>query len=177
MLLDSFKKEIEVAHSVQDLRALQAKYIGKKGLVKQEMKKLAKLPREEKKDFAQQINAIRKEIEQVLYGAIQKAEQRQIEEKLQSEWQDLSLDGLGIQRGSRHPLTKIERKCMDVLRQLGFNLVDGRLTSQTTLPHVHPTAGWTAHTHSAFHFLAPRARCGPMVACGSMSVLHAKHRG
>ena len=58
-------------------------------------------------------------------AAIQKAEQRQIEEKLQSEWQDLSLDGIGIQRGSRHPLTKIERKCMAVLRQLGFELVDG----------------------------------------------------
>ena len=125
MLMDLFTKDMEEAKTLRELKDLQVKYTGKKGLIKQEMKKLAKLPVEEKKNFALQINTVRKQIEHLLYEAIQKAEQKQIEEKLQSEWQDLSLDGIGIQRGSRHPLTKIERKCMAVLRQLGFELVDG----------------------------------------------------
>ena len=125
MLLDLFKQDIESAQSLEDLKNLQIKYTGKKGLIKEEMQKLAKLPVEEKKEFALQINTIRKEIESLLYEAIHNAEQRQIEAKLQLEWQDISLDGLTTQRGSRHPLTKIERKCMAVLRQLGFDLVDG----------------------------------------------------
>ena len=77
MLLDLFTKDMEEAKTLQELKDLQVKYTGKKGLIKQEMKKLAKLPVEEKKDFALQINTVRKEIEHLLYEAIQKAEQRQ----------------------------------------------------------------------------------------------------
>ena len=66
MLLDLFKQDLEQAQNVEDLKKLQVKYTGKKGLIKQEMKKLAKLPVEEKKSFALQINSIRKEIEHLL---------------------------------------------------------------------------------------------------------------
>ena len=49
MLLDLFTKDMEEAKTLQELKDLQVKYTGKKGLIKQEMKKLAKLPVEEKK--------------------------------------------------------------------------------------------------------------------------------
>ena len=45
--------------------------------------------------------------------------------QLDAEWQDLSMPGLAVPRGKRHPLTEVENRCMDVMRLLGFELVDG----------------------------------------------------
>ena len=49
MLLDLFTKDMEEAKTLQELKDLQVKYTGKKGLIKQEMKKLANYPSKKKK--------------------------------------------------------------------------------------------------------------------------------
>lgn len=45
--------------------------------------------------------------------------------RLDAEWLDLSMPGTAPLRGARHPLTVVEARCLAVLRQLGFTVVDG----------------------------------------------------
>ncbi|MEL6343905.1 MAG: phenylalanine--tRNA ligase subunit alpha, partial [Myxococcota bacterium] len=50
---------------------------------------------------------------------------RAMQGRLEAERMDLTMPGIAPRRGSRHPLTAVERRCMAVMRQLGFRRVDG----------------------------------------------------
>ena len=50
---------------------------------------------------------------------------KELEEKLAAEWMDMSMPGVFPEQGGRHPVTDVERRCLEVLRQLGFEWVDG----------------------------------------------------
>ena len=86
---------------------------------------LRNAPPDQRKDLASSLNATQDIITKEFSAAMEKAQKRAIEQKLESEWLDLSMPGISPKRGRRHPLTDVERQCMNVLRQLGFELVDG----------------------------------------------------
>ena len=123
-LIEQFNQEMKEATLVE-LRELHKKYLGKKGIVRQKLAGLSKVDPGERKAVAQHLNAVRTHIERALGEAIENAERLELEAKLQSEWLDLSLPGLVNKRGLRHPLSEVEDRCLTVLRQLGFSLVDG----------------------------------------------------
>lgn len=127
--LDTIWSDFDAALSQIDainaLLVLRKAYTGKKSPLKQALKQIRNVPPEERKSFAERINQLQTQITKALDGRHQEIEAHVIAEKVEKEWMDLSMPGVASVRGARHPLTEVEREAMDLLRRLGFELVDG----------------------------------------------------
>lgn len=131
-LLDQLKnvenqlnQSLETADSLQALEALKREYLGKKSFVKQAFGQLRSLPNEERPQVASALNQARTHFENQIEAARTAVSEREYQARIQQEWMDLSLPGLAPRRGMQHPVTQVENRCLAVLRQFGFELVDG----------------------------------------------------
>lgn len=127
--LEALRQDFETALAQitdsQALFRLQKEYTGKTSPIKNALGNLRSVSAQERKTVAEQINALKKEIEDALQQASDTIAQVELDAQLDADWMDMTMPGLFNQRGARHPLTVVERRCMDVLRQLGFEWVDG----------------------------------------------------
>lgn len=122
---DDFHTALALVQHSEALFALQKEYTGKTSPIKLALGNLRSVPAEERKLVAEQLNALKNTIEQQLTDKAESLARAEMDKQVASEWMDMTMPGVSPQRGQRHPLTVIERKCMDVLRQLGFSWVDG----------------------------------------------------
>ncbi|HYO77606.1 MAG TPA: phenylalanine--tRNA ligase subunit alpha [Thermoanaerobaculia bacterium] len=123
--LTAFRAELEAAHSPEGVQELRTKYLGKKSYVKTALKSLGGMSPEERPRFAKAVNDAQQEIERELDDAVARIADAVIAKQIESEWQDLTMPGVAQERGATHPLTQVHKKCMDVMRRLGFTLVEG----------------------------------------------------
>lgn len=164
-ILDAFRADLAAVSTPEGLEALKREHTGKKSPLKAALKGLRDVPADERPAVAASIHeaqsALEAELEQV--GAA--IEARALEARLDAEWSDLSMPGLAPRRGGRHPLTLVEERCMDVLRQLGFTFVDGPEVEHPfynfdalNIPEHHPArdmqdtfwvdGGWLLRSHT-----------------------------
>ena len=120
-----FAKALAAATTSQEIFQLQKTYMGKKSPIKKALGNLRNVPAEDRKSIAAQLNALKSELESELAVAAEAMATKELNSQLESEWLDLTMPGVFPERGARHPLTEVERSCMNVLRQLGFEWVDG----------------------------------------------------
>ncbi|GAB5602869.1 phenylalanine--tRNA ligase subunit alpha [Thermus sp. FJN-A] len=117
--------EIQKAPDLEALRALKARYLGKKGLLTQEMKALAGLPLEERKARGQALNTLKEALEKALEERERELAAEALRKALESERQDVSLPGVRLFAGGLHPITLMERELIEVFRALGYQAVEG----------------------------------------------------
>ena len=120
-----FKHALSTVDAVDSLNRLRKEYTGKRSPIKGALKNLRNIPPENRKEVATSLNQLQQRITDLLTQAEQALKQKELQARLDAEWMDMTMPGVFNQRGARHPLTEVERCCMDVLRQLGFELVDG----------------------------------------------------
>lgn len=121
----ALRAAVEAGPGPQEVEELKRQFLGKTSTVKTAMRHLKDLPAEEKPSFAQKVNAYSAAFEALIAEASARAAARAREARLDAEWADLSLPGTAPRRGMRHPVSLVERRCLSVLRQLGFTLVEG----------------------------------------------------
>ena len=121
----AFDAALAAAQSPDQLEEVRRLHTGKKSAIKAALKGLRNVPAEERPAVARSINLLQQDMEKRVDAAISAAEATLLERQLAAEWQDPTLPGACVRRGSRHPVTLVERQCMDLLRRLGFSLVDG----------------------------------------------------
>ncbi|MEC7948132.1 MAG: phenylalanine--tRNA ligase subunit alpha [Myxococcota bacterium] len=124
-ILASFRAELAAAGDASALDTVRRAYTGKKSALKAALKGLRHVDPADRPRVAQAVNLAQKEVEAELADAAAAIEARALTAQLDAEWQDLTLPGLAAPRGQRHPLTVVENRCMDVMRLLGFQLVEG----------------------------------------------------
>lgn len=124
-VLEQFYAEIARINELPALEQLKKTYLGKNSPIKNAYAALKTLAPERKKIFAASIQQTENSIEKALQDALFRIEQATQNQKLEAEWQDLTLPGIAPTTGSLHPITQVELRCMEVLRQLGFQLVEG----------------------------------------------------
>lgn len=123
--LNAFRAELAAAGTPEALAAVRTTYLGKKSYVKTALKSLGGMSAEERPKFAKEINDAAATIERELDEATARIADAAVAKQIEAEWQDLTLPGIAQERGSTHPLTQVHRKCMDVMRRLGFTLEEG----------------------------------------------------
>ncbi|MFN4073264.1 MAG: phenylalanine--tRNA ligase subunit alpha [Thermus sp.] len=116
---------IQEAQDLEALKALKARYLGKKGLLTQEMKALASLPLEERKAKGQALNALKDAIEKALEEREKTLVEEELKRALERERQDVSLPGVEVFSGGLHPITLMERELVEIFRSLGYQAVEG----------------------------------------------------
>ncbi len=124
-MLASFRADLAAAADLTALDEVRRAHAGKASPLKGALKGLKALSAEEKPVFASVVNAAQEAVEAELASAKLTLEAAELERRLLSEWSDLTLPGVATPRGARHPVTQVEARCMEVLRRLGFTLVDG----------------------------------------------------
>ena len=123
--LAEFRAELAAADSPDAVEDVRRKHSGKKSPLKRALKQLRTVPPEQRRTVAASINDAQKTVAAELAEAKVRIAAAAQAKRLESEWMDLTLPGLSTPRGSRHPITDVERRCMSVMRRLGFIPVDG----------------------------------------------------
>jgi phenylalanyl-tRNA synthetase alpha chain len=124
-ILQTFQSELQQAHSPAELRELRVKYLGKKSELKSALKNLRDVPAEQRAEVARQLNEAQATIETQLTARESAAAADELNKKLVAEWVDVDLPGITTERGAKHPVRAVEERCLDVLRQLGFQVANG----------------------------------------------------
>ncbi|MDW3095237.1 MAG: phenylalanine--tRNA ligase subunit alpha [Gammaproteobacteria bacterium] len=124
-LLQTASSEIEAASDLKSLEELRVQYLGKKGLVTEQLKSLGKLSAEERPAAGQRINEIKQAIQANLDRRSTLLEEAAIAEKLKSEAIDVTLPGRTSSVGSLHPVTITLRRIEKLFQRHGFEVADG----------------------------------------------------
>lgn len=118
-------ESIAQTQNIDDIHSLRTSLLGKKGELTGLMKSLAQLSPEEKKEQGKALNLLKQELSQALdtkFSAFKKAE---LDKKLASEWQDLSLPIRPIKSGKIHPITQTMDELIQIFGKMGFTLKEG----------------------------------------------------
>jgi len=124
-LLQAFRADLAKAGSPEELDAIRRHHTGKTSVLKNAFKALRDVPADARSAVAVALNEAQAAIEAELTAAVATIEERAMSARLDAEWLDLSLPGVAQTRGARHPVSIIEQRCLEVLRRMGFSLVDG----------------------------------------------------
>lgn len=123
--LDEIKKEIASASNIKDLDIVYKKYLDRKGSVALALRNLKNLSSGERKKEGPRLQKLKREIESLVTKKAQELKHDEIEEKLKSEWIDVTAPGIKVERGHLHPLTNIQEKINEIFTSLGFEIVEG----------------------------------------------------
>ena len=109
----------------QALEALRVKYLGKKGELTAVLKQMGKLSPEERPVMGQVANAVRADIEEKLEAVKAKLAAKALEAKLQAEAVDVTIPGVPVAHGHKHPMSIVLDECKDIFVEMGFEVVEG----------------------------------------------------
>ncbi len=122
--IETFRKEIEALQidSAKALEEYRIKFLGTKGLVKSLMGEMKNVANEQKKAFGQSMNEFKQFAEakyeewKALTGDGQATAAASI---------DLSLPGDALPMGSRHPISLMRNRMVNIFQRLGFSVAEG----------------------------------------------------
>ncbi|WP_126992671.1 phenylalanine--tRNA ligase subunit alpha [Thermosipho globiformans] len=124
-LVDTAKKEIDNAEDLQQLNQIRVKYLGKKGLITSQMKKLKDLPQQERPKFGAIVNKAKSEVEDYLNNRMNELYRIEKQKKYEKLRVDVTLSGARKDKGHLHILTKIQKELEDIFISMGFEVVEG----------------------------------------------------
>lgn len=118
--------ESMVLETLDDIRV---KFIGRKGELTQILRSISTLTPEEKSKLGKLSNDIKEEIEEAINIHQANLEAKAIEQQLNNEWIDVTLNPEPAKRdylsGHLHPLTQIQYEIEDIFKSMGFQVWDG----------------------------------------------------
>ncbi|MFD2229015.1 phenylalanine--tRNA ligase subunit alpha [Alkalimarinus sediminis] len=115
----------EKAQTIQELDQVRVDFLGKKGLITQQLKTLGKLSSEERPKAGALINKAKEEVQAVIVEKKQGLEQQQLNAKLESEAVDVTLPGRGQDLGGLHPVTRTMQRIEQFFSQSGYSVEVG----------------------------------------------------
>jgi phenylalanyl-tRNA synthetase alpha chain len=121
--IDAYRREIEEVdiNNADRLEQYRIRFLGTKGIVKTLFGEMKSVPADRKKEYGLLLNDFKLLAENKYeasksIGAPQQGNTIEI---------DLSLPGDAIAVGSRHPLTLVRKRILDIFNRLGFAIADG----------------------------------------------------
>jgi len=119
------EQDIAAAASLEDIKELRVKYLGKKGEITLISKMLGTVSAEERPVLGQAVNVLRTFVEQELSNKEKALALAALEYKLANEKLDISLPGRSFESGSLHPLTRIRQEIEDIFIGMGYTIAEG----------------------------------------------------
>ena len=118
---------VEIAQSPdeRELDNVRVRYLGKKGEVTQQLKRLGSLPEEARPAAGQAINQAKQELQEALNRRKAELQQEQLAQRLARERIDITLPGRGQRSGGLHPVTLTLREIERLFVETGYTVVDG----------------------------------------------------
>ena len=147
--------ELAAASTLTLLDQVRVQYLGKKGLITEQMKALGGLPPEARKEVGARINQARDRFAAALEARKSELEAEALEQRLASETLDVTLPGRGQRTGGLHPVTLTMRRIAALFERVGFEVVEGPEVEDDyhnfealNIPASHPARAM----HDTFYF-------------------------
>ena len=116
---------MDAAADSQALETLRVKYLGKKGELTAVLKMMGKLSAEERPVMGQVANAVRTDIEEKLESVKAKLAAKALEARLLAEAVDVTIPGVPVAHGHKHPMSIVLDETKDIFVEMGFEVVEG----------------------------------------------------
>jgi len=133
------------AFTAQDKEALEAfriKFLGKKGLLNDFFAEFKTVPNDQKKEYGQVINNLKKAAEGKVAEIQEAFESKEVAAGV---YGDLTRPGEPFTVGSRHPISIVKNQIIDIFSNIGFNVSEGpeieddwHNFTALNLPEYHP---------------------------------------
>ncbi len=117
-------EELQHVQNEKDLDAWRVKYLGRKGLATQAIKRLRELPPDQRPAYGQAVNALKQRLQQAFEERQEDLKRQAIESELQTEAFDPTLPGRRPPVGRYHPSNMVLREIVDIFKQMGFQVYD-----------------------------------------------------
>lgn len=122
---DTAIAEIHRAVTLEALQSLKVHYLGKNGLLTQEMKTLGQLSPEERKERGRVLNEIKQALEKAVQEREKELEVQVLQSQLESESIDVSLPGYAFPVGGTHLTSQMQAELLSTFRRMGYSVVEG----------------------------------------------------
>jgi phenylalanyl-tRNA synthetase alpha chain len=125
-LSERFQQRFASAQNEQELRAIRAEALGKKGELTALLRGMGRVPPEQRKQLGEKVNTVKDVVEaafEARLGALFRAAR---EAELVGRPYDLTLPGrLPLPRGHLHPITLVKAEILEIFQSLGFQVAWG----------------------------------------------------
>ncbi|MDA8388225.1 MAG: phenylalanine--tRNA ligase subunit alpha [Nitrospiraceae bacterium] len=122
---ESFLRELAPVKTIVELEQLRVRYLGRKGVLTSELKRLGALPPDERRAAGALLNEAKVFIESELASCRQELKELELREKFASEAIDVTLPGKYIPPGKTHPITRVMKEATDIFTAMGFSVEEG----------------------------------------------------
>lgn len=140
-----FLCELENAKDMSVLENMRIKYLGKSGSITSLMKDMKSLSPEEKKEFGQAVNVLKREVSELLSKKTDEIKARELEAEINSAEEFDITAPANLERGSYHPITLVQRECEKIFKSMGFTVeeysevvTDYECFESLNIPKHHP---------------------------------------
>lgn len=146
-MIDKIKEHIAeveafIAKSQEEVETFRIKYLGKKGLLNDFFAEFRNVPNDQKKEFGQTINKL-KTVATEKVNSLKASLSN--DEDSKGIYGDLTRPGEPVELGSRHPISIVKNKIIDIFSRIGFNVSEGpeieddwHNFTALNLPEYHP---------------------------------------
>jgi len=154
-LVNEAEAAIAAADELQALDQIRVQYLGKKGVLTEQMKSLGKLSAEERPAAGQAINQAKGQVQQAIEARKQALQDAALNARLAAETIDVTLPGRGQPSGGLHPVSMTMERIESLFSQLGFTVAEGPEIEDDfhnfealNIPKSHPARAM----HDTFYF-------------------------
>ena len=124
-MLEQALREVEAAPDPQQLQDIRVRYLGKRGMVTQELKRLGALRPDERREAGQRINRLKSVLEKAIHERREALEREAVRRQLESESVDVTLPGARLKQGGLHLMTLVTHRLIEIFVSLGYEVAVG----------------------------------------------------
>ena len=118
------KKASDKFTDIESINEFRIKFLGKKGIISLEMKELASLSGDEKKQYAEKLNKIKDSVLEIIASKTEELNSKELEKKLNSETLDITLS-TSKSYGTIHPISQVIEEVITIFGDLDFFVAEG----------------------------------------------------
>lgn len=124
-LLNQAQAEIAAADDLDAIETCRLHWLGRKGLVTQQLKQLGQMDADARRVAGQQINQVKVKIVELLEARRETLQSAALEQQLEQERLDVTLPGKQRFIGGLHPVTRTMNRMVEIFESLGFQVATG----------------------------------------------------
>lgn len=124
-IVSEARSMLEGISELAQLEQAKARFLGKAGALTELLKRLGKLPAEQRPQAGARINEAKEAVEQLLIARREAIQAQQLQKQLEQEQLDVTLPGRGIGVGGLHPVTRTLERVIRLFNSMGFEVADG----------------------------------------------------
>ena len=118
------KKASDKFIDIESINEFRIKFLGKKGIISLEMKELASLSGDERKQHAEKLNKIKDSVLEIIASKTEELNSEELEKKLNSETLDITLS-TSKSYGTIHPISQVIEEVITIFGDLDFFVAEG----------------------------------------------------